>query len=134
MEIFSLEQYFYSLIKTLEGDMPEDKRLEPKELEFLVESCLYNSTGGDLADFDGLYNYLKDKGKFLKRTDVSTYKKKLGGKKWIRGKRNIFKIPLPLDILDKQDGYYIWASVNARKKVTKLELNVTLHHGDKDKD
>jgi hypothetical protein len=134
MEIFSLAQYFYSLIKTLEFDMPQENKLEPKEIDFLVECCLYNSEGKDLTDFKGLYDHMVSKRKFLKRTDVSTYKKKLGGKRWIRGKRNIFKIPLPLDILDTDEGYYIWASVNKRKKVTKLELNVILHHGDKSKD
>lgn len=125
MEIFSLREYFISYIKIMEGELPVDKQLEPKELDFLVECCYFNSTGGDLNNFDELFIYLSGLGKFTRRSDVSTYKKKLSSKKWIRSRKNYYILPKALDVLVKDNGFAVWVSNDTRKIVSILEFCVS---------
>lgn len=77
------------------------KVLTKKELNFFVECCVYNSQGGDLTNFGALWDHFDNLKFFKKKNDLSTYKKKLGEKKWIRGKRGVFILPKAIDIIDK---------------------------------
>lgn len=128
MEIFSIRDYFYAYIGAMSLSMTKENLLEPKELEFLVECCVLNSAGGNLNNFDELWGHFSSLGFFKRRNDCSTYKKKLGEKRWIRGKRNVFTLPKSLDVLVKEDGFLIWNG-DSRKKVPKLKFNIEFYYG-----
>ena len=107
--------------------MSEDNQLEPKELWFLIECCVMNSRGVDLNNFDELWDNLEDKTKFKNRNHCSAYKKKLGEKKWIKGKRNVFMLPKSLDILADGNQFLVWHS-GERKRVPTLKFKVEFEY------
>lgn len=116
MKIFSIKDYFYIFISSRMIEYPEEYRLTKKELDFLVDCCVLNSRGMDLGDFDALWDYFGPLNMFARRNDLSTYKKKLGEKRWIKGKRNVFKLPEVLDIIDNGDHFLIMSNGSRIRK------------------
>lgn len=109
------------------------KILTKKELYFFVECCVYNSQGGDLTNFDELWQHFSNLNFFKKKNDLSTYKKKLGEKRWIRGRRGVFVLPKALDILDK-GSYFLILKDDKRVKTTVLKFtcDYELFAGDRE--
>lgn len=124
MKLFSIRDYFHYYISVMMTECAKENCLTNAEFEFLVECCVYNSTGGNLTDFDDLWDYFKALNTFIRRrNDLSTYKKKLGERKWIRGSLGVFTLPKPLDVLDKGTYFIVWEGEN-KKKVTKLKFEI----------
>lgn len=124
VDLFDLRDYFVFFIRAIMIDLPDENLLTPQELNCLVECCMYNANGGSLDDFKGVWMHLKGRLHFIRRrNDLSTYKKKLGEKKWIKGSWGVFGLPKVLDILDNGDHFLVWEN-GQRKKVTELKINV----------
>lgn len=124
MKLFSIRDYFYYYISVMMAECSKDNCLTKTEFEFLLECCVYNSLGGDLTNFDGLWEHFKALNTFIRRrNDLSTYKKKLGERKWVRGRLGVFTLPKPLDVIDKGTHFLVWEG-DTRKKVTKLKFEI----------
>ena len=121
MDLFSIKEYLKVYIASKMLSYSDDNKLTGKELDFLTECCYFNSQGGNLSDFKVLWDYFRSLKFFKNKNDLSTYKKKLGEKRWIRGKRGIFKLPESLDILDKEDHFLVMEN-GARVKKTRLSF------------
>ena len=97
MKIESAKDFFNKYISVASSIVSEDYRLTWKEIEFLVECCIYNYEGNDLNNLDELSIHMLSIGFFTRKTDISMYKCKLGIKKWAITGRNIFKLRGVLD-------------------------------------
>lgn len=121
MNLFSIRDYFEIVINITNMSLVKDKKLRKKELEFLLECCLLNYNGVSLTDFEALWEHFKASGFIKKRNDISGYKKKLGERRWIQGKRNVFVLPKLLDIKKEEDGFLIWVD-GVQKRTKKLSF------------
>lgn len=93
MKTTSVKDFFYKYISVTSALMPEAYKLTYKEIQFLVECCIYNYEGNDLSDSKKLTKHLLDIKFFSRKTDVSLYKYKIGSKKWARTGSKQFELP-----------------------------------------
>ena len=98
----SVKDFFYKSASVVSAVMPEKYQLRSRELDFLVECCMYNYEGGDLSNTAALAQHMIDIAFFKRVTDTSLYKYKLSIKKWAKTSRNLFRLPLELDIKEGQ--------------------------------
>lgn len=95
------EDYFRKSIELTGTFVSESNRLTNRELNFLVECCLYNYNGGDLTVHRKLSQHFLDINFFSREKDVAVYKYKISNKGWVKTGRNIFILP---NYLDKKPG------------------------------
>lgn len=99
-----VNEYFIVLISMASASMPSAKnadKLRKKEIEFLASCCSYKHQGGNLSQLNKLSKYLIDAGVCKNPREVSHYKTKLAGKKWIRADRYSFELSELLSTTDK---------------------------------
>ena len=99
MKIFknNFREFIEDIIRLCSSLMGEEKRLRPRERDFLIECCIYNYKGGDLNDFASLKKYMLDKKMFTRGSDTSIYKYKMSIRGWAKTGRDYFIIPHYLD-------------------------------------
>ena len=76
-------------------------KLRKSEVLFLSACCVYMHEGGQLYRFDKLSKYLIESGVCKNNRQVSHYKTKLAGKKWIKADRYTFELSELLKPSDK---------------------------------
>lgn len=93
MKIRNIYTYFETFIRLKSSIRPKDEQLTHTEQMFLIYCCVYNYNGGDLNDYDKLYeNVSKDLAFISRRNDLSGYKLKMSVKKWAKSGRNVFQL------------------------------------------
>lgn len=92
------KDFFNKYISVMSALVPEEYRLTWKEIEFLTECCIYQYEGHDLSDIKALTDHLLDMNFFTRKADVSTYKCKIGTKKWAVTGRDQFILPKYLNL------------------------------------
>ncbi len=96
-ELFSARDYFFNVISVISALSADDFKLTPKEIEFLVECCIYNYEGKDLTRTSKLSKHLISNNFFTKASDIATYKYKVGVKKWAKTTKGMFTLPPDLN-------------------------------------
>ena len=94
----SVKDFFYKSASVVTAIMPKRYKLRSRELDFLVECCMYNYEGKDLSNTAALAQHMVDIKLFKKVSDTSLYKYKLSTKKWAKTGRGMFLLPLEFNI------------------------------------
>lgn len=95
MEYKDIYSYYVALISMANALLPEDKkedRLTKKEIRFLAYCCVYMHNGNNVEKFSAMAKYIVNVAGFKNSREVSTYKTRLGTKKWIKAARDTFVI------------------------------------------
>lgn len=93
MEVYSARDYFYKCINILSATIDDKYKLSPKQVDFLVECCVYNYEGGDLTNTSKLSKHMLDIKMFPRKGDTSIYKYEISIRKWFTSGRGIFTLP-----------------------------------------
>lgn len=93
MTTLDIKDFFTKYLKINSALMPEEFRLRSRELDFLVECCVFNFNGGNVSDIKALKQYMTDIKFFSDDHHVSIYKNKIGIKKWAITGVGTFKLP-----------------------------------------
>ncbi len=95
-------EYFTKTVWLLSALAPEDRRLTPREAQFLIECCVLQYEGTDITKFSVIRDYFVKSGMHPRATDVSQYKNRLAAKGWIKSGHNLFALPKML--IKTEDG------------------------------
>lgn len=126
MKINNIKEYFRTFILIKSALKKDEEQLTATEADFLLNCCIYNFNGGDLNDFNSLWEYLNKETLFIRRrNDLSTYKLKLSIKKWAKSARDVFKLVQSLDVVEDGDKYLQY-SRGKRVKSDKVGFNISV--------